>query len=135
MRDSFLECSKERPERAKVPPFFVFEKLGESWSIAFRGLAVPGAATEDGEEDLVAIWRSVDGNGFLNYKARFTLLDAPRVGRAWIDSIIADRPDEGLAPLAWNAWLNFGVRIPLGPEWITVHEKARGDASMSLGSL
>jgi hypothetical protein len=45
----------------------------------FLGLAVPGASDLDASEELVAIWRTAGGQRFQNYRARFTVLNAPTV--------------------------------------------------------
>jgi hypothetical protein len=99
--------------RSRVPPIFIFSSLGISRDVRFLGLAVPGASDLDASEELVAIWRSVGGQRFQNYRARFTVLDEARMSRAWIDSIIAGRPDDLLAPDAWRNWKRTGRRTPL----------------------
>src|SRR5690606_19632945 len=82
-------------------------------------------------EELVAIWRSVGGQRFQNYRARFTVLDAARISRAWIDSIIAGRSDDSLAPDAWRKWKRTGRRTPLVAtrtlEYRTPHEQLPND--------
>lgn len=67
--------------RGVVPPFFVFTKHPEGRSVVFRGVAVPGAQGMSMTEDLVAIWRSKEGERFQNYRAVFTILDIPVVTR------------------------------------------------------
>ena len=109
-----FEDSRSGPEgRRKVPPIFVFLSVGVSRDVRFLGLAVPGASDLDASEELVAIWRSVRGERFQNYRARFTVLDEARTSRAWIDSIIAGSPDDSLAPEAWRNWKRTGRRKPL----------------------
>lgn len=99
--------------RSRVPPIFIFSSVGISRDVRFLGLAVPGASDLDASEELVAIWRSVAGQRFQNYRARFTVLNEARMSRAWIDSIIAGRPDDSLAPDAWRNWKRTGRRAPL----------------------
>jgi hypothetical protein len=99
--------------RSVVPPIFLFASTGVSRDVRFLGLAVPGASDLDASEELVAIWRSIKGERFQNYRARFTVLDAARVSRDWIDSIISGHPDHSLAPHAWQAWRLSGKRKPL----------------------
>jgi hypothetical protein len=99
--------------RSRVPPIFVFSSIGVWRDVRFLGMVIPGASDLDASEELVAIWRSVGGQRFQNYRARFTVLDEARVSRAWIDSIITGRPDDSLAPDAWNNWKRTGRRTPL----------------------
>jgi hypothetical protein len=99
--------------RLRVPPTFVFARTGTWRDVTFLGLAVPGAADLTGEEDLVAIWRIAKGLRFQNYRARFTVLDAAVIRRAWVDSIIAGLPDDSQAPPAWLAWRSGGRPRPL----------------------
>lgn len=110
--------------RAKVPPIFLFAKAA-SWSrsaaasyrdMTFLGLAVPGSADLVPGEDLVAIWRSVDGQRFQTYRARFTVLNAPSVSRKWIDSLIDGKADEAVGPPPWRAWRDSGLFEPLLPQ-------------------
>lgn len=99
--------------RTDVPPVFLFASTGISRDVRFLGLAVPGASDLHASEELVAIWRNVKGERFQNYRARFTVLDAPRISRAWLDSIIAGTPEHTLAPDAWRLWRKTGRRKPL----------------------
>lgn len=127
--------------RAKVPPIFLFAKAS-SWSrssaasyrdMAFLGLAVPGAAELLPGEDLVAIWRSVEGQRFQNYRARFTVLDAPSISRSWISSLISGSPDDSAAPPAWLAWrdsaLFSALRAQRSIEYRSRSEQMALDAS------
>ncbi len=99
--------------RKAVPPIFLFASAGIGRDVRFLGLAVPGASDLDASEELVAIWRTSKGERFQNYRARFTVLDAARMSRAWLDSIIAGTPDHALAPDAWTTWRNSGRRKAL----------------------
>lgn len=99
--------------RSEVPPIFLFASIGVQRDVRFLGLAVPGASDLDASEELVAIWRISGGSRFQNYRARFTVLDAPVISRAWIDSIIAGQRDDALAPDAWRRWMRAGTRKPL----------------------
>jgi hypothetical protein len=76
-------------------------------------LAVPGSVSLSSSEDLVAIWKIVEGRRFQNYRARFTVLNAPAVSRAWIRDIIEKRPHSANAPQAWRDWVESGVYRPL----------------------
>lgn len=99
--------------RKDVPPIFLFASEGTARDVRFLGLAVPGASDLDASEELVAIWRNIKGERFQNYRARFTVLDAARISRAWIDSIINGKADHSLAPKAWSTWRQTGRRRPL----------------------
>lgn len=99
--------------RREVPPIFLFASTGTWRDFQFLGLAVPGASDLEAAEELVAIWRISDGNRFQNYRAHFTVLDAPVISRAWIDSIIAGQRDDAVAPEAWQRWIRTGQRKPL----------------------
>lgn len=112
-----IECTS--PRRDRVPPFFLFEKVSGGRDVVFVGLAVPGTGDADGE-DLVAVWRGNSEGRFLNYRARFTLIDAPLVRREWIDSIVRGEPDVSVEPLSWTVWRDEGVRVPLAPKWATL---------------
>jgi Restriction endonuclease AspBHI N-terminal/Restriction endonuclease len=99
--------------RLRVPPTFLFARAGGWRDMIFLGLAVPGASDLSLSEDLVAIWRTAGDRRFQNYRARFTVLDAAVISRAWIDSVIAGAPDDALAPSAWLTWQKSGRRKPL----------------------
>jgi hypothetical protein len=63
--------------RAKIPPFFIFQKYptdASARSVQFKGVAVPGAPALPATSDLVALWKSTDGARFQNYRAIFTIL-------------------------------------------------------------
>jgi hypothetical protein len=113
LRTIFEDTRAGYDGRQQVPPIFLFARVGESRDLRFLGLAVPGASDLDMSEELVAIWRSTRGQRFQNYRARFTVLDAARMSRAWIDSIISGKPDHSLAPEAWQTWRRTGRRKAL----------------------
>lgn len=73
--------------RDRVPPFFVFRKAnpGPGRDVEFLGIAVPGAPDVSPLADLVAVWRTKEGQRFQNYEATFTVLDIAAVPRAWIE--------------------------------------------------
>lgn len=99
--------------RREVPPVFIFANAGTWRDMIFLGLVVPGASDLDSSEELVAIWRTAGGQRFQNYRARFTVLDAPVISRAWIDSLIAGNGDDANAPEAWRTWVKTGRRKAL----------------------
>ncbi|MGX1322568.1 hypothetical protein AB7M17_006021 [Bradyrhizobium sp. USDA 377] len=104
--------------RREVPPTFLFANTGTWRDMIFLGLAVPGASDLDSSEELVAIWRTAKGQRFQNYRARFTVLDASVISRAWIDKLIAANGDDAVvddahAPEAWRTWVRTGRRRAL----------------------
>ena len=99
--------------RQQVPPIFLFANTGEWRDVVFLGLAVPGTADLRASEDLVAIWRISKGSRFQNYRARFSVLDAPSISRAWIGDIIAGDPHSSHAPQVWSSWVKTGRRCSL----------------------
>lgn len=100
------------PERGAVPPIFVFSKARPGRRVVFRGVAVPGAREVSPADDLVAIWRTADGQRFQNYRAIFTILDVPVASRLWLSNVVADNPEEA-APAAWLRWRTTGAYTPL----------------------
>ncbi|HCE9574637.1 TPA: restriction endonuclease [Pseudomonas aeruginosa] len=103
-------------ERHKIPPILVFTKAGVYRDVVFRGLAVPGAVGSTHNDDLVAIWHTTKGQRFQNYRATFTILDLPRIPRAWLFDIIQEGVRGSVsahAPLEWMRWLKSGQYTPL----------------------
>jgi hypothetical protein len=109
----FAAARSGQEARRQVPPTFIFAGTASWRDMNFLGLGVPGASDLDSAEELVAIWRTAEGKRFQNYRARFTILDAPVISRAWIDSLIAGTPDDSAAPDAWRTWVKTGRRCPL----------------------
>ena len=90
-----------------------------SRAIQFKGLAVPGYPGMAATEDLVAVWKTTDGQRFQNYKATFTILDVSVVPRAWLESLRAGNPLEN-APAPWRTWVEKGRYTALTSEPTTV---------------
>lgn len=99
-------------ERAKVPPFLIFSKGAERRDVVFRGLAVPGAAHLDQQSDLVAMWKSIAGERFQNYRAVFTVLDVAEIDRRWLTEIRAGAKLGQYCPDAFRLWIETG-RAPV----------------------
>jgi hypothetical protein len=112
LRAIFDAIHASPPQRDAVPPILVFSKTRPGRRVVFRGLAVPGAREVTANDDLVAIWRTVDGQRFQNYRAIFTILDVPTIERTWLDSVGQGIPGEG-APTPWLKWRKSGVYTPL----------------------
>lgn len=100
-------------DRKRVPPIFLFDKAGPGRDVRFRGLLAPGTSRLSAQEDLVAVWRTTKGQRFQNYRATFTVLDVPRVSRAWINQILAGESLGSECPVAWRAWVKTGTYDPL----------------------
>ena len=100
--------------RRSVPPFFVFSKVGRGRDVRFHGLAAPGASGLPEMEDLIAIWKTKGSERFQNYRATFTILNAPRIDRRWIDAVLVGNPLGPDAPGAWGAWVEQGRYEALG---------------------
>lgn len=113
LRRFFEHAHSESTDRNKIPPIFVFAKTGEWRDVRFIGLAVPGGADIENYDDLVAIWRTSKGLRFQNYRARFTILDVPRISRAWLDSLAAGAKSHDLDPAPWVEWRDKGRFRPL----------------------
>lgn len=104
----------------------MFEKAAPSGrSVRFRGLLAPGGATLTSDDELQAIWRSTRGLRFQNYRARFTVLDVPRVTRAWIADLTNGAPLSVNCPEPWRTWVEANTYQPLlAPSTTTVRETA-----------
>jgi hypothetical protein len=110
---AFDRAHAGRAGRQQVPPFLLFDKPGTGRDVRFRGLLAPGSDRISGEEDLVAVWRTTQGQRFQNYRARFTVLNVPSVPRAWIDQVTAGEPLGPGCPAAWRDWVESGSYLPL----------------------
>lgn len=65
------------------PSIYLFSKGVTGYDRIFQGLLKPGHSDYDETEDLVAIWKTKDGQRFQNYKAIFTILPIEQI--AWKD--------------------------------------------------
>jgi len=105
LRRAFELRHSSSEDRKNAPIFLLFEKSNEGYDVIFRGLVVPGADYLSSDDDLVAIWRSVNGQRFQNYRANFSILDVATVSMAWLDDVISGRDREVNAPLPWLEWV------------------------------
>lgn len=106
---SNLHCHPNR--RIEVAPFLVFESVRtdvSSRSFRFLGLAAPGYPGLPATSDLVAIWKTKDGQRFQNYRATFSILDVPSVSRAWINDLSNGNPLSSNCPATWKDWVENG---------------------------
>lgn len=103
-------------QRERIPPILVFTKAGTYRDKIFRGLVVPGVIGSTHNDDLVSVWHTSEGQRFQNYRAAFTILDIPRIPRAWLNDIINHSIrgiDSKHAPKEWRAWIQSGRYKPL----------------------
>lgn len=121
-------------QRESVFPFLVFQKHAtqvSSRSYQFKGLAVPGGDNLPETMDLVAFWKTIDGQRFLNYRAVFTILDAPRISREWIDDLRAGNIPSEHAPSAWREWVKSGKYRPLGVQRAKIRQPLERNITVS----
>ena len=116
LRDTFELLHVGTDLRDRICPFLVFQTHPtpvSARSYQFKGLAVPGYEDVPETSDLIAFWKTSKGERFLNYRATFTILDAPRICRAWIDDLRAGNVPSMHAPSAWREWVETGKYQPL----------------------
>jgi hypothetical protein len=105
--------------RKQISPFFVFSRGLIGRDVVFRGLAVPGAQQLDPASDLVAVWKSIGGQRFQNYRAVFTLLAVNNVPREWLIELRNGLKLGPHCPAVWRQWVKTGKPKPLIAEKIT----------------
>lgn len=115
LEDVFSRLNDHRTE--DIPPFFIFRKVGTGSDVQFLGLAAPGNPKISPDRDIVAFWRSLNGNRFQNYEAYFTVLNTTtNISREWLHALIYDH-DSSLdkAPESWKSFVRQGRNgiIPL----------------------
>lgn len=123
LRHAFASLHDDQNPRLRVAPFLVFKKHGTSTgarSVQFKGLAVPGFPGLSATDDLVAVWKSSEGQRFQNYRSVFTILDVPVVSRGWINDLATGNLVTANAPKAWIDWLTSGKYLPLAAKPTTV---------------
>jgi hypothetical protein len=123
--------------REKIPPFLIFKKYPtsrSSRSVQFKGIAVPGFTGLPSTADLVAVWRTAEGQRFRNYRAVFTVLSTPVVARSWLQDLSkGNKASLTSAPLAWQSWVKTGRAQALASENTTSIrsiEQQRPDSAM-----
>lgn len=115
LRFVFDAVHSTTPQRQLVPPFFVFQKnqRGPGRDVKFLGLAVPGGADVAPLDDLVAVWRTTEGERFQNYKSVFTVLDVAEIQREWIAELNAGQSIGPHCPVPFREWRTKGRYRPL----------------------
>jgi hypothetical protein len=107
LRNTFDAAHGSLTDRSTVPPFLLFERATPGRAVRFRGLLAPGAETLSADDDLNAVWRSKHGLRFQNYRAKFSVLNAPCVPRPWIADLAAGVPpiESERCPVTWSEWV------------------------------
>ena len=114
LRRIFEMAQGGEEERRKVPPVLIFASAGTYRDMIFVGLAVPGTTKLRASEDLVAVWKVDHNKRFQNYRARFTILDAPTITRQWLEELGGQKADTSVsAPDTWRLWVESGERHAL----------------------
>ena len=116
LSDTFELLHAVPDQRKHICPFFVFLKYPTSVSarsFQFKGVAVPGCTDLHESADLIAFWTTTSKGRYLNYRAIFTILDVPKVSRAWIEDLQARNLPSKHAPSAWLEWVETGKYRPL----------------------
>ena len=113
LRRTFARAHGDPQARAQVAPHLLFEKAGQGRDIVFRGLLAPGARRLTADEDLMIISHDRQGLELRNYQAKFTVLDAERVTRAWLNDVLAGEPLSDNCPEVWREWVVRRVFRPL----------------------
>ena len=122
LRLMFERIHSRPAERNKVPPCFVFRKHAtpvSARSFQFRGLAAPGSTGMRPTSDLVAVWKTAEGQRFQNYRATFTMLDEAVISRVWIDDLMNGEILTENCPVTWSAWVERNHYNTLTPESTT----------------
>lgn len=126
-------------DRLSCPITLIFETTGEGRNMIFRGLAVPGSGHLQQGEDLVAIWRSVDGQRFQNYRAVFSILDCGVISGEWLREVFSTRNfeiDDSRMPGPLLKWIKTGKIQALQAEPIETRSVAsqlpRGELESNL---
>lgn len=111
-------------QRHLIPPILVFTTEATGRAFRFRGLAVPGSPVLAATDDLVALWKTTEGQRFQNYKAVFTILDEAVIPRAWVHAMGRGEVPV-LVPDTWKAWIAVGgIRPLMAPRSLLVRSKA-----------
>lgn len=106
-----FECLNSRDGSIQnIPPFFIFKKAGSGWNVKFLGLAAPGNPKISPDRDLVAFWRTMNGERFQNYEAYFTVLSTEvPIDRKWLEALVYDHDNSvQYAPESWKSFIHKG---------------------------
>ena len=112
-----------------IPPFFIFQKMGDGRDVKFLGLAAPGNRNLSSDRDLVSFWRTLGSERFQNYEAYFTVLDTGKlpIPKRWLRALIENHSESiQYAPLVWQNFIKKGRNgiIPLrAPKILSIPTK------------
>lgn len=120
--------------RKKIPPFFIFTKGYQGRDVVFRGLAAPGPAL-DQEHDLLAFWKGESGGRFLNYRARFTILDIMKIPCCWVGQLKVGELLGSHCPEVWYNWVQSGEYSPMRTNCTDLRSLAVGLSYNTNGKL
>ena len=115
LADSFARFGEGSTARRSLPVFLYFTKWS-GFSQQFRGLVVPGGIGVTTDDQLTAIWRTKGGSRFQNYRALFTVLNAPEISRQWISDLLLKKDKLLNAPESYKNWIETGKYEPLVSE-------------------
>ena len=128
-----LEAIFNETNRNRIPPIFVFMKnptVSSNRSVKFLGLAVPEDYHLGKENSLKAIWRTSNGERFINYEAHFTILNTKSIDREWLICLInGDSLNSSFAPESWVKYVKYGLtddiilRAPKNKEYRSKNEQ------------
>lgn len=128
-----LEAIFNETNRNRIPPIFVFMKnptVSSNRSVKFLGLAVPEDYHLGKENSLKAIWRTSNGERFINYEAHFTILNTKSLDREWLICLInGDSLNSSFAPESWVKYVKYGLtddiilRAPKNKEYRSKNEQ------------
>lgn len=121
LKNLFDAAHSQLPRRAEIAPVLVFGNAGTFRDMIFLGIAVPGAGELHAFEDLIAVWKTAEGQRFQNYRASLTILNASCITRSWLNDIKARNPLSPNCPAAWRKWVETGVYEPLRAERTIQH--------------
>lgn len=113
LRHTFARAHGDPQARAQVAPLLLFASTGQRRDNVFCGLLAPGAQHLTADEDLVVVSHDRNGLNLRNYQAKFTVLDAERVTRAWLNDVLAGEPLSDNCPGAWREWVTHKAYRPL----------------------
>jgi Restriction endonuclease AspBHI N-terminal len=99
--------------------------------VPFGGLAVPSLSGLP-PDDLVALWKSANGQRFQNYRATFTILNAAVVSRSWIIDVQQGQRLTANKPAAWRQWAECGEYNALRTAPNIAHRTPEQHSAMSL---
>lgn len=108
LRRIFAASRAGAVERRSVPPVLLFERVSGR-DVRFCGLLARGSDRLNGDEELVAIWRTTRDLRFQNYRSHFTVLKTPQVTRVWLEQILAGDPLGYACPPEWRRWVRSRI--------------------------